>query len=90
MKKFGHGPLALCREKHRLWRKQRATVRKLDHEESRHDRAGKKRRAVADRFDTTIDEGCMHACMHAYRRAVFFFSKAVETGINLSSLVLLP
>ena len=68
------------REKHRLWRKQRATVRRLDHEESRHDRTGKKCRAVADRFDTDDRRRHLHACMHAYRRAVFFFSKAVETG----------
>ena len=31
----------------------------------------------------------MHACMHTVE-LFFFFSKAVETGINLSSLVLLP
>ena len=66
--------LALCRQKHRLWRKQRAAVRRLDHEESRHDRAGKKRRAVADRFDTDDRRRHLHACMHACRRAVFFFS----------------
>ena len=66
--------LALCREKHRLGRKQRAAVRRLDHEESRHDRAGKKRmhRAVADRFDTDDRRRHLHACMHAYRRAIFF------------------
>ena len=77
--------LALSREKHRLWRKQRATMRRLDHEESRHDRAGKKGRAVADRFDTDDRRRHLHN-----RRVVFFFSKAVETGINLSSLVPLP
>ena len=69
--------LALCREKHRLWRKQRATMRRLDHEESRHDRAGKKGRAVGGRFDT--DDRRRHwpacTCMHAYHRAVFFFQQ---------------
>ena len=67
-------------------------MRRLDHEESRHDRAGKKGRAVGGRFDT--DDRRRHwpacTCMYAYRRAVFFFSKAVETGINLSCLVPLP
>ena len=82
--------LALCRETHQLWIKQRATVRRLHHEESRQERAGNKSRAVADRFDTEDWRRHLHACMHAYRRAVFFFSKAVETGKNLSSLVLLP
>ena len=65
-------------------------MRRLDYEESRHDRAGKKRRAVDDRFDTDDRRRHLHACMHACRRAVFFFSKSVETGINLSCLVLLP
>ena len=63
-------------------------MRRLDHEGSRHDRAGKKRRAVADRFDT--DDTCMRTCMHTVELLFFFFSKAVETCINLSSLVLLP
>ena len=70
--------LALCREKHRLWRKQRATVRRLDHEESKHDRAGKKRRAVADRFDTDDRRRHLHACMHAYRQAIFFSAKLLK------------
>ena len=64
-------------------------MRRLDHEESRHDRAGKKRRAVADRFDTNDRRRHLHACMHTVE-LFYFFSKAVETGINLSSLVLLP
>ena len=64
--------LALCREKHRLWRKQRATVRRLDHEESRHDRAGKKGRAVADRFDTDDRRRHLHACMHTVELCFFF------------------
>ena len=86
--------LALCREKHRLWRKQRATVRRLDHEESRHDRAGKKGRAVGGRFDTDSDRRRHLACMHMHAcipsSCFFFFSKAVQTGINLSCLVPLP
>ena len=69
--------LALCREKHRLWRKQRATVRRLDHAESRHDRAGKKGRAVGDRFDT--DDRRRHlACMHMHAcipSSCFFFQQ---------------
>ena len=65
--------LALCQEKHRLWRKQRATVRRLDHEESRHDRAGKKCRAVADRFDTDDRRRHLHACMHARMHTVELF-----------------
>ena len=72
--------LAFCREKHRLWRKQRATVRTLDHEESRHDRAGKKRRAVAEsirhRRSTKAPE--LHACMHACRRAVVFSARLLK------------
>ena len=48
-------------------------------------------RSLGDRFDTDDRRrhlACMH--MHACRRAVCFFSKAVETGINLSCLVPLP
>ena len=53
-------------------------MRRLDHEESSHDRAGKKGRAVGDRFDT--DDRRRHlrpglhadACMHAVE--LFFFS----------------
>ena len=65
-------------------------MRRLDHEESRHYRAGKKGRAVGDRFDTDDRRRHLHAhaCMHTVK--LFFFRKAVETGINLSCLVPLP
>ena len=62
----------------------------LDHEESRHDRAGNLFRAIADRFDTIDSGASMHAFIHTSTVEVFAFSKVVETGINLSSLVLLP
>ena len=45
---------------------------------SRHDRARKKRWAVAGRFDTDDRRRHLHACMHAYRRDVFFSARLLK------------
>ena len=62
-------------------------MRRLDHGEA--DTTELERNVQQQLIDSTPTIG-EATCMHAYHRVVFFFSKAVETGINLSGLVLLP